>query len=171
MEMISRSPDTPSKVGVFDIEADNLWYDITKVHCIWIQCPVTMNSWGYRPHEIEDALRHLMELDVIVAHNGIDYDVAALQKLYPWFKPKAIFDTMTLGSMVDSNRMSQSLDSWGRDLDELKGTFGKTADWSTFTEDMFTYCEQDVTLTTKLYKHLCGLAGFDVANPPSMKWD
>lgn len=170
METILRSKEPTSNVGVFDIEADNLWYDITKVHCIWIQCPVTDNAWGYRPHEIEDALNHLMKLDVIIAHNGIDYDVAALQKIYPWFKPKAVFDTMTLGSMVDSNRKSQSLDSWGRDLEEHKGDFGKTADWSKFSEEMFEYCKQDVFLTTILYRKVSSMAEFDIANPPSMKW-
>lgn len=164
-------PNTPhSKVGVFDIESDNLWYDITKVHCIWVQCPVTMNSWGFRPHEIEDCLRFLQTFDVLVAHNGIDFDIAALQKLYPWFSPNSIFDTMTLGSMVDSNRKTQSLDSWGKELEELKGTFGKTADWSKFSEEMYEYCEQDVFLTVKLYKKLCAMAEFDIANPPSMKW-
>lgn len=170
MDIRTRSKDPISKVAVFDIEANDLWFGVSMVHCIWVQCPVTMNAWGFRPHEIEDCLRLLEEFDVLVAHNGIDYDIAALQKLYPWFRPKAVFDTMTLGSMVDSNRMSQALDSWGKELGELKGEFGKKADWSKFSEEMYEYCEQDVLLTTKLYQKLCGMAGFDIANPPRMAW-
>ena len=158
-----------SKVIIFDIEADDLWYGITKVHCIWTVEAGTDDYRGFRPHQIEECLRYLETADVLVGHNVIDYDIPALQKVYPDFKPQAAFDTMTLGSMVASNRRAQTLDSWGKDLGVLKGTFGKTADWKNFSEEMFTYCKDDVVLTKTLYLHLCELAEFDPLNPPSMR--
>ena len=35
----------------------------------------------------------------------------------------------------------------------LKVTFGATADWQEWSQEMEDYCIQDVTLTTKLWQH------------------
>ncbi|MCS5736936.1 hypothetical protein, partial [Herbiconiux daphne] len=63
--------------------------------------------------------------------------------------------------------------SWGIASGLLKGDYGEQEDaWDVFTEDMFVYCERDVDVTVKLFKHLCNRAGFDWENPPasSISW-
>ena len=46
-----------------------------------------------------------------------------------------------------------SLESYGYRLGEFKGEFAKETDWKDWSEEMELYCEQDVKLTTKLWKH------------------
>ena len=46
-----------------------------------------------------------------------------------------------------------SLEAWGYRLNEAKGDFGKTSDWSEWSQEMQDYCVQDVTVTKKLCKH------------------
>ncbi len=135
---------------------------------LWIIDAITDARIGFRPHEMEAGVRTLMRAEVLIAHNGVDYDSPALRKLYPWYAPPRQFDTIVLSRMLQPDRVQgHSLDSWGKTLGILKDTFGETADWSMFTENMYSYCEQDVVVNVALYKHLCSLAGFDVSNPPS----
>ena len=49
----------------------------------------------------------------------------------------------------------QSLKAWGYRLGELKGTYGEQENaWDSFSEEMLSYCVQDVTVTKKLYDYL-----------------
>ena len=160
-------------VGVTDIEGNNLWYGITKFHCGWVIDPNnTKNRAGYRPEQAIDYLEHLRSLDVVVFHNGVDFDGPALYKLYPQFTGIKIFDTLVLSRMLFPERKVHSLKSWGVELGILKGDYGESGEegedvWEKFSEDMFKYCEQDVEVTVALYLHLCNIAGFDPANPPA----
>jgi DNA polymerase I-like protein with 3'-5' exonuclease and polymerase domains len=45
-----------------------------------------------------------------------------------------------------------SLESWGYRLGDYKGEFGKTTDWSDWSQDMEDYCEQDVHVVETLFK-------------------
>jgi len=46
-----------------------------------------------------------------------------------------------------------SLEAYGYRLGEYKGAFGKTTDWSDWSQEMEDYCVQDVEVTKKLWKH------------------
>ena len=46
-----------------------------------------------------------------------------------------------------------SLESYGYRLGEYKGDFGKTSDWSEWSQEMEDYCAQDVVVTKKLCDH------------------
>lgn len=161
------------KVGVTDIEANNLWYGISKFHCAWVIDPNNKEiRSGYRPGELADYVNKLKELDVAVFHNGIDFDGPAIYKLFPELTGLKIFDTIILSRMLFPERKVHSLKSWGIELGILKGNYGDEAEegedvWETFNEGMYEYCEQDVEVTVALYLHLCELAGFDPENPPS----
>ena len=113
----------------------------------------------------------LEEADSIIGHNIIGYDIPVLKKLYSWFKPQGmVIDTLLLSRLyhadmleLDQRRRWQmmplklygrhSLESYGYRLNCYKGEFGKTADWSTWSQDMQDYMAQDVTVTTKLWQH------------------
>ena len=45
------------------------------------------------------------------------------------------------------------LEAYGYRLGEYKGEFGKTSDWSEWSQEMEDYCAQDVEVTKKLCDH------------------
>ncbi|QQK87957.1 putative DNA polymerase [Salmonella phage pSal-SNUABM-01] len=158
------------KIACTDIETNNLYIEVDTWHCAWIIEPTTGIKKGFRPHEWKEYLEELAGYDIVIGHNVIDYDFPTLAKLFPNdFKIQRVFDTLVLSRMLEPDRLGgHSLKSWGVALGILKGTYGEGEDvWDVFSEDMFDYCEQDVTVTVALYLHLCEKAGFDPMNPPS----
>ncbi|WP_237353550.1 DNA polymerase [Xanthobacter sp. YC-JY1] len=163
------------KTLVFDIETDGLLDELTKVHCLVIADPATgqmvscSDHAGYEPVQL--GLRLLAEADLILGHNVIGFDIPALQKVYPDWKPRGIVrDTLILGHLLypkevieaidfplaDKGRLPkqligrQSLEAWGHRLGEYKGDYkGGWESWSSIMQD---YCEQDVAVTCKLWK-------------------
>lgn len=144
---------------VFDIESDGLLEDVTVLHCINVIDRATGKSYAFNggvyadgtfaPHDgsIEDGLRMLMESECYAGQKIIEYDVPAIRKLYPWFKPKGrIFDSLPAsrviwpniadfdfaalrkGTLPDEFRASgligkHGLEAWGVRLGEFKGDF------------------------------------------------
>ena len=158
------------RIFITDIETNGFYFDVTKFHCAWIIDVVSGKRKGFRPHEFKEYLDTLGKADVVVYHNGIDYDLPVLAKLSGIDLKFNVFDTIVLSRMLDPDKKTgHSLDAWGKELGFLKGDYGHVTDnaWENFSEDMFTYCEQDVAVTFELYKHLCKQAGFDPMNPPS----
>lgn len=158
---------------LFDIETNGLLDTLTTIHCICAHDLDTGENFGWRPHEIEEALEVMAKADVLIAHNGYDFDFPAIQKVYPDWEPEGeLWDTMVLSRLIESNVKEgdfalmkrgvlppqfigrHSLKSWGYRLGEYKGEYGETADWSEFTEEMFEYCHQDVRVTRKLWEYL-----------------
>ncbi|WP_085025326.1 DNA polymerase [Ensifer aridi] len=101
---------------------------------------------GYPP--IKAGLDWLMEADFIAGHNIVDFDIPAIQKLHPWFQPKAtVRDTIVMsrlmwadmkdadfrqekrkgkGRWIDQKLFGRhSLESWGQRLGVWKGDYGK----------------------------------------------
>lgn len=156
------------KIGITDIETDNLYQDVTKFHCAYIIDAATGEQKGFRPHQFKDYIFELQQYDILVGHNVIDYDFPTLTKLYGDWDCPAVFDTLVLSRMLEPDRwQGHSLKSWGIALGLLKGEYGEQENaWDVFSEDMFTYCLRDVEVTLMLFKHLCEKAGFDPANPP-----
>ena len=54
---------------VFDIESDNLYDKVTKIHCIVIQDIYGNKTTTYGPDRIDDALEHLACGHVLIGHN------------------------------------------------------------------------------------------------------
>lgn len=107
---------------------------------------------------------------MIIGHNLIGYDAPLFKKFYPDFKCPAIFDTLILSRMLEPDRLQHGLDSWGKQLGNFKGDYGKQENaWVAYTPEMLEYCIQDVALNKDLYNHLCKQAGFDSREPPSFK--
>ena len=122
-------------------------------------------------YSVTTALGYLECADVLVGHNIIGFDIPIIKKLYPWFNPSAtIVDTLLLSRLYHPNLLDidqkhnwkhmplqlygrHSLEAYGYRLNEYKGNFAKTTDWSTWSQEMQDYCEQDVVVTNKLWKH------------------
>lgn len=165
----------------FDIESNGLLHDITKVHCLVAENLETGEVLRYNHHgllKIEHGLKVLESATELVGHNVIGYDIPAIQKIYPWFNPKAtVRDTQVMAQLYWPDRFAlmakdvkvgvppqlkgtHKLAAWGYRLKELKGTYGKSEDdadedvWAEWSQEMEDYCAQDVKVTTKLWQLL-----------------
>lgn len=141
---------------VFDIETNGLIPELTTIHSLVIRDAETGEVWSCHDHapgngevmRVEDALTALMNADCIVGHNIVDFDIPAIQKLYPWFKPRGLIrDTIVMSrlmwaDMTDADFRQEkrkgkgkwieqklfgrhSLEAWGQRLGIWKGDYGK----------------------------------------------
>ena len=120
-------------------------------------------------YSITTALSWISMADMVVGHNIIGFDLPLIKRLYPFFEyPPVIVDTLLLSRLyhpdlydIDKKNKnipeklygSHSLEAYGHRLGEYKGDFGKTTDWSEWSQEMQDYCEQDVVVTKKLCDH------------------
>jgi hypothetical protein len=165
----------------FDIETDGLLDVLTKGHCLVI-IDEQGNISAHTPDTFHKGAMKLLQAlkdgEYICGHNIIDFDIPALEKLYPDFRVKRewrkyIIDTLVLarllygdiadtdygriraGTMPAALMGRQSLKAWGYRLGVLKDTYGEKEDaWDAYSEEMLSYCVQDVTVTKRLYEYL-----------------
>lgn len=165
---------------IFDIETNGLLPDMDTVHSLVIRDADdgTIHSChhgGYKT--IEDGLALLNKADVLVGHNIIQFDIPALQHVYPDFAPKAVLrDTLLLTRLLwpeikgsDFKRFktgkfpgnligSFGLEAWGYRMKNWKGDYSKDMKakgldpWAEWNQDMQDYCVQDVEVTDELWK-------------------
>jgi len=154
---------------VFDIETNGLYDKVTKVFCIVIYDINREETFAYGPDRIDDALAHLATGDVLIGHNVIFYDVPVLQKLHSFNCKTRILDTLICTRLIWPKEKLYDLDvqlypevpknyrgmaglkAWGYRLSDNKIEF---KDFSEYSEEMLVYCKQDVSVTSKLWRHI-----------------
>ncbi len=163
------------KLG-FDLESNGFLDTLTKIHCIAVMDFDTGQRWVFGPDQIDEAIQLLSQASELISHNGICFDFCAIQKLYPDFSLDGIkvTDTLVLSRLMkgdlkndDFERSptqdvfpkrlcgSHSLKAWGIRLGVLKGDFSnEDTDWSEWSQEMQSYCENDVTVLHALWQHL-----------------
>lgn len=89
----------------FDIESDGLLDSITKIHCIAAMDMDTYQMYLFRPHQISSGLYLLQQAEQLIAHNGIGYDIPAINKLFPDFHidEYKVYDTLVASRLLYSN--------------------------------------------------------------------
>jgi DNA polymerase-1 len=155
---------------VFDLESDGLYDEVTVVHCIVIHDITKQKTFTYGPEFIANALNHLETADVLIGHNVIFYDLPVLEKLYNFKFNKQTIDTLVCSRLIWPKEVlngiddeyypqvpgglkgSPSLKAWGYRLSDHKIEF---KDFSQYSEEMATYCRQDVNVTYKLWEKIC----------------
>lgn len=137
------------RVVIADIETNGLKDTVTTVHCLSlriIENGVKSPVYRYLNHEMDDALAVLSSADVVVFHNGIDFDLIVLEMLYPdWQLPETVKveDTLVLARVVFSNIKDSdfrkyekgeldggniglhTLEAWGQRTGTMKGDYKK----------------------------------------------
>jgi DNA polymerase I len=138
------------KQVVFDIEttmgADKVWCIVCKHGDTYYQF-----KDGSNLHRFEEFAKQTEEF---IGHNIIGFDVPVLNKFFGHdiFKNCKLTDTLILSRlfnpMIDGGH---SLRNWGTKLGQNKIEFEQ---FDFLTEDMLTYCRNDVALTERLYNFL-----------------
>ena len=137
---------------VFDLETNGLLNDVTRIHCLAIYDSTTdeietYNDEKNNKYSISEGIGKLLIADTIVGHN-----IIGLSRLY--FPHRLELDSKKPKSNLPLQlRGRHSLEAYGYRLGEYKGEFGKTSDWSEWSQEMEDYCAQDVVVTTKLCDH------------------
>ena len=131
-----------------DIETDRL-----DAKVIWCVCVKTLgdNEWvvATKPED----LSFIKKTDIIITHNGIEFDIPILNRLWgTGIMLSQVRDTLILSRLFNPNREGgHSLGQWGKRLAFDKLGF---SDFDQYSEEMVRYCKRDVALTEKLYLHL-----------------
>lgn len=145
-------------VLVFDIETDGLLPELTQIHSLVLKNPATGEIWDCTDHtapnhnftSVKEGVKLLQKADVIVGHNIQDFDIPAIQKVFPWFKPQGLVrDTIIMSRLIyadmkdadfrQDDRMTKqgkkwiakqlfgrhSLESWGQRMGIWKGDYGE----------------------------------------------
>ena len=138
------------KQVVFDIEttmtADKVWCIVCKHGDNYYQF-----KDGKNLHRFEEFAKQTEEF---IGHNIIGFDVPVLNKFFGHdiFKHCKITDTLVLSRLFNPIlEGGHSLKNWGKKLGQNKIQFEQ---FDFLTEDMLTYCRNDVALTEKLYNFL-----------------
>jgi hypothetical protein len=130
---------------ITDIECDNLYEKVTKFHCATVMDLETGEYEAFRPWEWSSYLDALYQAKYHANHNIIGFDFPTLTKLFGFkWNRKSCYDTLVVSRAIFPDRPGgHSLKALGESLGLIKGDFGETNDWSTFTEDMMSYNIQD----------------------------
>ncbi len=153
---------------MFDVETNALKSrDVTKIHC----CALSTADGVVLLRDSKEWLEILENADVLVGHNIIQYDIPAIQRVYPKFKPKGkLVDTLILCRMLYPNIFDtdlkrkwegmpiqlygrHSLEAYGFRLGHNK-RHADLSDFSELTEELADRCVCDVELNVKLWHRL-----------------
>lgn len=148
----------------FDIETNGLIPELTTIHSLVLKKleDGTVYSCSDRPEhfdqdfatnvtplDVKSGLEYLMDLPddfVVGGHNVLSFDIPAIQKLYPWFKPDKVRDTLVMAKMIwpvdrlkdlDFPRWragklpgqligAHKLEAWGYRMGRMKGEYSAT---------------------------------------------
>lgn len=168
---------------IVDAETNGLLHELDVVHCIVLKNIDTgdilscADQPGYP--SIERALDYLSEATEIIGHNVINFDLRALNKVYPSLALDVncgIYDTLNMSrllwpelepvdrakfSHIDSKFIGRhSLAAWGERLGVAKIKFKEESKkitenvWAHWSPNMSVYCVGDVAVTHELYNYL-----------------
>ena len=136
---------------VFDIETDGLNPTV-----IW--CLVAMDDKGkfynYTEDNIDEAIKLLEDADKIIGHNILGFDIPVIKKLHgiDLYNADKVVDTLVLSRLFNPTREGgHSIAKWGYKLGIPKKD---SPEWTSFNEEMLSYCQRDVSINYKLFNYL-----------------
>lgn len=162
---------------IFDLETDGFVEGMTTIWSCGIGDPATGEIITYTDYHdgypsLAEGLDRLNKADRVVAHNLIGFDFQALEKLYPsTIKFTQCWDSMIISQLLDPERRSHAIKSYGAEYGYPKGDFTnfmmEPVEGQTRTEtfvDMFVYMERDVEINMRIYAELQKKLKIDLVN-------
>lgn len=136
-------------MAVFDIEADNLYENVTKIHCL----AYTLN--GEEPtviYDYEEMRDFLTNAKWLCAHNGVRYDKRVLEKLLGIKITAKFYDTLPLAWYLDHDQPKHGLEVYGVKYGIPKPVID---DWKDQSREVYAArCKEDVKINWKLWQDL-----------------
>ena len=132
---------------VFDVEANGLLDDATKIHCL----SYTTDGVTYDTLFDYDSMKDLLlNQQGLIGHNIIRYDIPLLEKILGIKIKARLFDTLPMSWVLNYNRPKHGLESFGEDFGIPKP---KIDDWNNLTQDDYRHrCVEDVKINWKLWQ-------------------
>lgn len=144
------------KATVFDIEADALLDDATKIHVLSFKLygKDVSSIAGSNTERIKAFFQYHIDNSIpVIAHNGKAYDVPLVQKLLGIdLSSLMVIDTLALSWYLNFDRQKHGLDSFHADYGIEKP---KIDDWENLTYEEYRHrCEEDVKINSALWEDL-----------------
>ena len=133
---------------ILDIETDTLNPSI-----IWCVVMRELHGNGFTLATKPEDLPVFFEEDRFVTHNGVDFDIPVLNRLWKTdIQVKQIYDTLVMSRLFNPKRKGgHSLESWGERFSFAKVSIDS---FDKFTEEIVKRCKRDVEITEKLFIYL-----------------
>lgn len=139
-------------VYIFDIEADNLLKDATKIHCLSIGKITKSGGVKVVSTTDYDEMRDFFSNKSLikVGHNIIRYDIPVIEKILGIKVNRSyVIDTLPLSWYLYPNNNVHGLEWWGEQLGILKP---EVLDWQNLTSEEYIHrCEEDVKINHLLW--------------------
>jgi DNA polymerase I-like protein with 3'-5' exonuclease and polymerase domains len=147
---------------VGDLEANGLLDQATTIHCGVFKDIETGEVFTFRPHQIaNEMVAFLKSVDVLIMHNGIQYDFPLMEKLLGYSYQGKKVDTLIMSRLHRPNRTRpphmvgkggpHSIAAWGYRVGRGKPDHD---DWENFSEEMLHRCTEDVEILHLVYDYL-----------------
>lgn len=151
---------------IADCETDNLLPAMTRLWCIQLgemetdEVTVYADQPGFAP--LVEAIERLKAADSYVFHNGLGFDMDAINRIYPGtITREKLLDTLVMARLKDPEERDHTLKGWGRRLGILKGEY--RGDFQSFTDELVEYARQDVTVGRALYHRVKDVQSWGVS--------
>ena len=134
---------------VFDVEADNLLDDATKIHCL----SYTSDGKNYNTlFDYQDMRDLILAQNGLIGHNIVRYDAPLLEKILGIKIQARLFDTLPMSWVLNYNRPKHGLESFGEDFGVPKPVID---DWQNLTPEEYAHrCTEDVKINWLLWQDL-----------------
>lgn len=137
------------------IDGNKIVKEATTIHCAVIQDLDTGIVYEFTPSTIQELPKYLDKATLIIGHN-IFFDIVAIRKILGDFKCTKYYDSLVVSKLMypdinDHPLGDNSLESWGKFLKNPKINY--TGGWEFFSQDMLTYCIQDVLLAAAIFRY------------------
>ena len=141
---------------VFDIETDNLYAEVSKLHCLAYYSFDTENDTIANGVLTDrDAIKNFLETQEktgvpLVGHNIIRYDIPVLEKLLGVKWNGKIVDTLAISWYLFPERHKHGLEGYGDEFGVPKPVI---KDWNNLSIEEYVHrCKTDVEINTILWK-------------------
>lgn len=136
---------------VFDIEADGLLDEATKIHCLSFK-DLSKSSGVVTMYDYSLMKDFLLQQSILIGHNIVMYDVPLLEKILGIKIKAKLYDTLAMSWVVNTERPKHGLESFGIDFNLQKPV---VEDWHNLDREVYgKRCEIDVRINTQLWHNL-----------------
>jgi len=146
---------------VGDLETNGLLENATKIHCGVFKDIETNVITKFTPETIYKLPDFLAQVDVLIMHNGVGFDIPIMRKLLSYTYKGKVVDTLIMSRVLNPNRpvpfecpykkAPHSVEAWGYRVGRGKP---EHHDWENYSEAMLHRCSEDVEIQHLIYNEL-----------------